>query len=105
MGLVRMLYHFVSKKSGEPYSSSKVADEATLYKLMQHNKRNFVDIASNIMDGHTEVAPLKYKETLPCRFCNYQSVCHVDSLIDSPKYRTVDEKINPLDCLREEEDE
>ncbi|WP_415410231.1 helicase-exonuclease AddAB subunit AddB [Staphylococcus agnetis] len=93
------------KKNGEPYSSSKVADEATLYKLMQHNKRNFVDIASNIMDGHTEVAPLKYKETLPCRFCNYQSVCHVDSLIDSPKYRTVDEKINPLDCLREEEDE
>lgn len=57
------------------------------------------------MDGHTEVAPLKYKETLPCRFCNYQSVCHVDSLIDSPKYRTVDEKINPLQCLREEEDE
>lgn len=93
------------KKDGEPYSSSKVADEATLYKLIQHNKRNFVDIASNIMDGHTEVAPLKYKETLPCRFCNYQSVCHVDSLIDSPKYRTVDEKINPLQCLREEEDE
>lgn len=90
------------KKNGDFYSSSKVADETTLYKLMQHNKRNFEEIATNIMDGHTEVAPLKYKETLPCRFCNYQSVCHVDSLIDAPKYRTVDEKINPLECLREE---
>lgn len=93
------------KKNGEFYSSSKVADEKTLYRLMQHNQRNFEKIATNIMDGHTEVAPLKYKETLPCRFCNYQSVCHVDSLIDAPKYRTVDEKIDPLKCLREEEDD
>ncbi|PTG56513.1 hypothetical protein BUY28_13600, partial [Staphylococcus cohnii] len=92
-------------KNGEFYSSSKVADEKTLYRLMQHNQRNFEKIATNIMDGHTEVAPLKYKETLPCRFCNYQSVCHVDSLIAAPKYRTVDEKIDPLKCVREEEDD
>ena len=39
-----------------------MADEATIYKFIQHNKENFIETASNIMDGHTEVAPLKYKQ-------------------------------------------
>ena len=52
------------------------------------------------MDGHTEVAPLKYKNTLPCQFCSYQSVCHVDGMIDSKRYRTVDETIKPLELIQ-----
>ena len=35
------------------------------------------------MEGHTEVAPLKFDDQLPCQFCNFQSVCHVDTIIDS----------------------
>ncbi|WP_151095633.1 DUF443 family protein [Staphylococcus aureus] len=54
----------------------------------------------NIMDGHTEVAPLKYKQKLPCAFCSYQSVCHVDGMIDSKRYRTVDETINPIEAIQ-----
>lgn len=53
------------------------------------------------MDGHTEVAPLKYKQVSPCQFCNYKSVCHVDGLIDSKRYRTVDESIKPLDLIQQ----
>ncbi|MDN8991489.1 hypothetical protein Q0P26_14145, partial [Staphylococcus aureus] len=60
---------------------SQLAEEATIYKLIQHNKENFIETASNIIDGHTEVAPLKYKQKLPCDFCSYQSVCHVDGMI------------------------
>ncbi|PZG63804.1 helicase-exonuclease AddAB subunit AddB [Staphylococcus aureus] len=79
---------------------SQVADEATIYKFIQHNKENFIETASNIMDGHTEVAPLKYKQKLPCAFCSYQSVCHVDGMIDSKRYRTVDETINPIEAIQ-----
>ena len=43
------------------------------------------------MEGHTEVAPLKFDDQLPCQFCNFQSVCHVDTIIDSKHYRHVDE--------------
>ncbi|MCW1085798.1 hypothetical protein, partial [Streptococcus anginosus] len=68
--------------------SSKVADENIIYQLIEHNKKNFIKTASHIMDGHTEVAPLKYKQVSPCQFCNYKSVCHVDGLIDSKRYRT-----------------
>ena len=57
------------------------------------------------MDGHTEVAPLKYKNTLPCQFCSYQSVCHVDSMIDSKRYRTVDESIKPIELIQNMIDE
>lgn len=93
------------KKNGGFSSRSKVVDEPIIHKLIQRNKDNFVQTASQIMDGHTEVAPLKYDNTLPCRFCQYQSVCHVDSLIDSAKYRHVDEKIKPLEILETVEEE
>lgn len=94
------------KKDGSLNATSKVADEETIYQFIQHNKQNFVDIASRIMDGHNEVAPMQYRNQLPCQYCQYQAVCHVDSMIDSPKYRRVDEKIKPLEILAaEEEDE
>lgn len=80
---------------------SQVADETTIHKFIQHNKQNFIETASNIMDGHTEVAPLKYKQKLPCEFCSLKSVCHVDGMIDSKRYRTVDETINPLEAIQE----
>lgn len=89
------------KKDGGIKRNSKVADEKTIYKLIQHNKRNFIETASNIMDGHTEVAPMKYNQTLPCDFCNYKPVCHVDGMIDSKRYRTVDEAINPLEAVQD----
>ncbi|MFQ3782390.1 helicase-exonuclease AddAB subunit AddB [Staphylococcus saprophyticus] len=89
------------KKDGGIKSNSKVADEQTIYKLIKHNKQNFIETASNIMDGHTEVAPMKYNQTLPCDFCNYKSVCHVDGMVDSKRYRTVDESINPLEAIQD----
>lgn len=85
-------------------SGSQVADEKTIYKFIEHNKNNFIDTATHIMDGHTEVSPLKYKQTLPCQFCSYQSVCHVDGMIDSKRYRTVDESINPIEAIQQMEE-
>lgn len=38
-----------------------VADEDVIRQFIQHNKNNFIETATHIMDGHTEVAPLKYK--------------------------------------------
>ncbi|MCG7341505.1 helicase-exonuclease AddAB subunit AddB [Staphylococcus auricularis] len=89
------------KKDGTANANSQVTDEQTIYKLIQHNKRNFIDIASQIMDGHTEVAPMKYDDKLPCEFCSFKPVCHVDGMIDSKRYRTVDESIDPLKAIQE----
>ncbi|MCU5745969.1 helicase-exonuclease AddAB subunit AddB [Staphylococcus sp. SQ8-PEA] len=89
------------KKDGALSTTSKVANEETIYKFLKHNQQNFVDIASDIMDGHTEVAPLKYNQKLPCEYCQYKPVCHVDGLVDSKYYRTVDETINPLEAIQD----
>ncbi|UXR78853.1 helicase-exonuclease AddAB subunit AddB [Staphylococcus sp. IVB6227] len=94
----------LTKKGDFNKRDSKVIDEEMIYKLIERNKENFVRTASQIMDGHTEVAPLKYREALPCSYCQYKSVCHVDSLIDSAKYRQVDEKIKPLEILATSEE-
>lgn len=85
--------------------TSKVADSKTIYRFIEHNKQNFIQIASDIMDGHTEVAPMKYDQKLPCAYCNYRSVCHVDGMIDSKRYRTVDETINPIEAINQKADE
>ncbi|QLK85624.1 helicase-exonuclease AddAB subunit AddB [Staphylococcus sp. 17KM0847] len=92
-------------KNGGFDSNSTVADEQTIYRLIERNKRNFVTTATHIMEGHTAVAPLKFKNTLPCQYCQYKSVCHVDSMIDTPKYRQVNEHIKPLEILKCEKDE
>ena len=42
-------------------NTSRVADEDVIRQFIQHNKNNFIETATHIMDGHTEVAPLKYK--------------------------------------------
>ncbi|MBX5319220.1 MULTISPECIES: helicase-exonuclease AddAB subunit AddB [Staphylococcus] len=86
-------------------NTSRVADEDVIRQFIKHNKNNFIDTATHIMDGHTEVAPLKYKNTLSCQFCSYQSVCHVDGMIDSKRYRTVDETIKPLELIQKMIDE
>lgn len=86
-------------------NTSRVANEDVIRQFIQHNKKNFIETATHIMDGHTEVAPLKYKNTLPCQFCSYQSVCHVDSMIDSKRYRTVDESIKPIELIQNMIDE
>ncbi len=51
------------------------------------------------MDGHTESTPLELKTKIAMCFCSYRSVCHVDGMIDSKRYRTVDETINPMKTI------
>lgn len=82
---------------------SSVADETTIHKFIKHNKDNFIETASNILDGHTEVAPLKFDNRLPCEFCSFKSVCHVDNLIDNKNYRYVDESIDPIQAVQDVE--
>ncbi|MGV3095188.1 MULTISPECIES: helicase-exonuclease AddAB subunit AddB [Staphylococcus] len=92
------------KKDGSIGSrGSSVADETTIHKFIKHNKDNFINTATNIMKGHTEVAPLKFDDQLPCQFCNFKSVCHVDTMIDSKHYRHVDETIDPIKAVQDVE--
>ena len=78
------------KKDGDLNKNSKALDEELFYKLINKNRSNFVETASQIMDGHTEVAPIEYRGELPCRFCEFKSVCHIDPITDAHQYRRID---------------
>nr|WP_263313863.1 helicase-exonuclease AddAB subunit AddB [Mammaliicoccus sp. Marseille-Q6498] len=96
------------KNNGDLTSYSKALDEDLFYKLIQKNRENFVDTASQIMDGHTEVTPMRYQKKLPCQFCEYKSVCHIDPITDTHQYREIDHTLSKnelINILREEEEE
>lgn len=60
------------------------------------------------MDGHTEVAPIEYRGELPCRFCEFKSVCHIDPITDAHQYRRIDHTLSKdelINMLREEEED
>lgn len=95
------------KKNGDLNAYSKALDEELFYKLIKKNRMNFEETASQIMDGHTEVSPLKYQNKLPCQFCEYKSVCHVDPITDTHQYREIDHKLKTeeiITMLREEDE-
>ena len=96
------------KKDGDLNKNSKALDEELFYKLINKNRSNFVETASQIMDGHTEVAPIEYRGELPCRFCEFKSVCHIDPITDAHQYRRIDHTLSKdelINMLREEEED
>lgn len=96
------------KKNGDLYSYSKALDEDLFFKLMEKNRANFVETATQIMDGHTEVSPMRYQKKLPCQFCEYKSVCHIDPITDTDQYREIKHTLSKdelINMLREEEEE
>lgn len=96
------------KKNGELNSYSKALDEELFFKLMNKNRENFVETATQIMDGHTEVSPMRYQKRLPCQFCEFKSVCHIDPITDTEQYREIEHTLTKdeiIDMLREEAEE
>lgn len=90
------------KKDGSFYSNSKILSEHEINQLIDINRRNFVTTAEHIMDGHTKVAPLEFDGRLPCQFCTFKSVCHIDPLINADDVRKVDESIDVKNLLKED---
>ncbi|MCY1049601.1 PD-(D/E)XK nuclease family protein, partial [Mammaliicoccus sciuri] len=96
------------KKNGELNSYSKALDEELFFKLMNKNRENFVETATQIMDGHTEVSPMRYQKRLPCQFCEFKSVCHIDPITDTEQYREIEHSLTKdeiIEMLREEAEE
>lgn len=87
------------KKNGDLSAYSKALEADLFYKLIQKNRSNFVETASQIMNGHTEVSPLKYNDKLPCQFCEYKSVCHIDPITDTSQYREINKSLKTSEII------
>ncbi|MCD7731481.1 MAG: exodeoxyribonuclease V subunit gamma [Oscillospiraceae bacterium] len=71
------------KKDGEFSSRSKIISERALEKLRKYSSDLLRETASSIKQGKIEAAPLTdaKKNTSPCAYCDYQSICGYPNVI------------------------
>ncbi|MGK0553712.1 helicase-exonuclease AddAB subunit AddB [Macrococcus capreoli] len=87
------------KKSGEFTAASKVLPVEVLQRFIQHNRNNFKSTAENVLAGDCSIKPLSYDNKLPCDFCEFKAVCHLDPILNAEDIRKKDEKLDPIEAL------
>ncbi|WP_414052862.1 helicase-exonuclease AddAB subunit AddB [Macrococcus animalis] len=87
------------KKSGEFTSASKVLPVDVLNKFIEHNRNNFKQTAEDVLSGECDISPLSYGNKLPCDYCDFKAVCHIDPILNVQDIRTKDEKIDVIQAI------
>lgn len=90
-------------KKGTFNAYSKVLSEPAIYAFIERNRKNFIDTAAKVLDGDCSIKPLQYNDKLPCEYCDFKAVCHIDPLMNATDVRRVDESINPIELVMEED--
>lgn len=84
------------KKSGEFTAASKVIPVDVLHRFIEHNRNNFKQTAQNVLSGDCSIMPLSYENKLPCDFCDFKAVCHIDPILNAQDIREKDEQIDAI---------
>lgn len=87
------------KKSGEFTAASKVLPVDVLNRFIEHNRNNFIQTAEDVLSGDCGITPLSYDNKLPCDFCDFKAVCHIDPILNAQDIRTKDEKIDAIQAV------
>lgn len=66
---------------GEISKKSKVIESAKLDEMMQTSEDITKATISKIVDGETKAYPFKYKDMDSCKYCQYSSICHIDTTV------------------------
>lgn len=67
------------KKDGSYYSEVKVASMDEFSLITDHVEKVFGNAGNEILSGHTAIKPYKSKKTDSCAYCDYKSVCALDT--------------------------
>ncbi|TMN23058.1 helicase-exonuclease AddAB subunit AddB [Lentibacillus cibarius] len=90
------------KKNGGFHSNSKIADSDTFRSLQDHIHHLMTQAGIDITSGGVHLNPYQYKQTVPCTYCPFLSVCQFDPTLEENNYRKLpdmkDEEV--LDKLR-----
>jgi ATP-dependent helicase/nuclease subunit B len=92
------------KQDGNLTKRSKVASAENFSDLRNYVRNQYQKSGNDIIDGHVEIAPYKWKDKTACTFCPFKSVCQLDELIESEPYRVLEPLSNEqvLELIREE---
>jgi len=84
------------KKDGEPYVTSDLARRDQMAALMRHVGLRMGELADGLLDGKIDVSPYRLRRQMPCRFCEYQSVCRYEIETQPPRVLDVFDKTGAL---------
>lgn len=68
----------VLQKSGELRKDAKALTLPQMKALMEHARQTAAALAQEMMDGKTDICPVRDGGQAYCSRCDYQSVCHFD---------------------------
>lgn len=87
MGAGQDLINIRLTAKGEFYKGSKVLDHDQLTILRDFTRKKLTELAQEIYQGHTAIAPYRMKNETPCRYCDFRPCCQFDSLVEGNGYR------------------
>ncbi|MBE5777788.1 MAG: hypothetical protein E7331_00455 [Clostridiales bacterium] len=65
-------------KNGELKKDAKALTLSQMQALMRHAREMAVELADQMLGGHTEILPVKEETRIPCEYCDYRNVCHFE---------------------------
>ncbi|HEY8889951.1 MAG TPA: helicase-exonuclease AddAB subunit AddB [Clostridium sp.] len=80
------------KKDGSLGSRSSVATAEQFEMLLNHVKENLIKTCEGMLSGEIDIKPYKKKDTTPCSYCEYTSICQFDPTLKENTYKIIKDK-------------
>lgn len=77
------------KKDGTISDRSKVFSKEEFELIREHVKEKIVEAGDNILEGDIKIEPVKEKESTPCDYCEFKSVCQFDTAFEDNNYKLI----------------
>jgi ATP-dependent helicase/nuclease subunit B len=67
-------------------ASSKILKEEHIKNLLQIIEKKIIEVSDCIGRGLIEIRPYKYKDKVPCEYCDLISICQFDNALEGNEY-------------------
>jgi len=57
--------------------------------LISHVENLIKEIGKEILKGNVKIEPCKRGKQISCEYCDYQSICQFDTLLEDNRYRNI----------------
>ncbi|NLM03418.1 MAG: helicase-exonuclease AddAB subunit AddB [Clostridiales bacterium] len=78
-------------KNGSIGKVSSVATAEDFQNLIDHVESLIKEIGKEILKGNIKIEPCKKGQQISCKYCDYQSICQFDTLLEDNKYKNIQE--------------
>lgn len=92
------------KKDGTLSAKSKTATKDNFDSMRHFVRHKYQEAGNKILDGEVDINPYHLKDTTPCTYCPFRTVCQFDPGSQSDKYRylTTDKSSDFIKKMKEE---